>query len=244
MKQLSFLESQNKAYGGELLKKRKGRLRGRPLSTTSSMHLVLRSTKAVGEKSFRTLKNSKKVSEIVERFTRKYSIKLISFANAGNHLHFQIQLKNRYTYKPFIRGMTSAIAMAVGGRSRWNKGQGREPEALTTIEGTTKALRGTREALSTAKIVVTKARVRESKELREKGFSEAKKNSLTHVVRTREHFWDYRPFTRVVIGYRAFLTLKDYIEINEWEGKGFRRSEAQLFVVAKEFERRKFWTSG
>lgn len=41
-----------------------------------------------------------------------------------------------------------------------------------------------------------------------------------------KHFWDCRPFTRVVIGYRALLSLRDYIKINRLEGCGYARAEA------------------
>jgi hypothetical protein len=41
-------------YGGELLKTRKGRSMGRPLDKKNSMHLVLRSSKAKNEWSFKT----------------------------------------------------------------------------------------------------------------------------------------------------------------------------------------------
>jgi hypothetical protein len=47
-------------------------------------------------------------------------VRILSLANLGNHLHFQLKLTNRHTYRPFIRGLTSAIAMAVTGWSRWN----------------------------------------------------------------------------------------------------------------------------
>ncbi len=40
-------------------------------------------------------------------------------ANVGNHLHLQIKLSNRYTYKKFIRAVTSAIMMAVTGINKW-----------------------------------------------------------------------------------------------------------------------------
>jgi hypothetical protein len=46
---------------------------------------------------------------------------ILSFANVGNHLHLQIKLSNRFAYKPFIRAITAAIAMAVTGWSRWTK---------------------------------------------------------------------------------------------------------------------------
>ena len=95
----------------------------------------------------------------------------MSIANVGNHLHMQIKLANRYTWKPFIRAITAAIAMSVTGMSRWNK-----------VEGA-------------------------------------------------KNFWDYRPFTRVVVGRRALLALKDYIELNKWEGFGFNRQTARTIVA-------------
>ena len=49
-------------------------------------------------------------------------------------------------------------------------------------------------------------------------------------------FWDYRPFTRVVVGYRAFLAMRDYIRINQMEGLGHDRAHARL--VINEFSRR------
>lgn len=88
------------------------------------MHLVLRSTRAKGGLSFKTAKNSKAISGIVGKFGKKYGVQIVSLANVGNHLHFQIKLGNRFAYKPFIRAITAAIAMAVSGVSRWNKGNG------------------------------------------------------------------------------------------------------------------------
>ena len=43
-------------------------------------------------------------------------------------------------------------------------------------------------------------------------------------------FWDYRPFTRVVRGLKAILTLKDYIHVNELEGYGYRREQARFII--------------
>ena len=43
-------------------------------------------------------------------------------------------------------------------------------------------------------------------------------------------FWDYRPFTRVVIGYRALLTTHDYLMINQLEGQGASRDFAGVLV--------------
>jgi hypothetical protein len=119
MKQLTYLKNEPKAYGGSLLKTRAGRSRPRPLETRTTMHLVLRSSKAKGPWSFKQTKNEKRIREIVSKFSAKHGVKVLSLANVGNHLHFQIKLSNRYTYRPFIRATTAAIAMAITGASRW-----------------------------------------------------------------------------------------------------------------------------
>ncbi len=119
--QLKLLENEKKSYGGELLKTRKGRARGRPLDTRSTMHLVLRSTQAKGSWSFSTSENSRKIKLLVRKFSVRYGVRVLSLAIVGNHLHMQIKLGNRYSYFPFIRAITSAIAMAVTGASRWKK---------------------------------------------------------------------------------------------------------------------------
>lgn len=119
MKQLQLLKRESSAYGGELLKTRKGRSRPRPLDTRHTMHLVLRSTKARGEWSFKRPRNEVKIREIVGKFAARYGVHVLSLANVGNHLHFQVRLTNRQLYRPFIRAVTAAIAMFVTGASRW-----------------------------------------------------------------------------------------------------------------------------
>jgi len=165
MKQQELFKKTEKAYGGNLRNKRKGR-HARPLAVKNSMHLVLRSSKATGKWSF--FKHHKKINGIVDKFALKYGVKILSLANASNHLHFHIKLSNRYTYRPFIRALTAAIAMAVTKASRWNK---------LDIK-----------------------------------------------------FWDYRPFTRVVIGFRAFLSMRDYVRINQMESQGYDRTYARLVI--------------
>jgi len=167
-----MLEKEPLSYGGELLKKRKGRVRGRPLDTKNSIHLVLRSSKAVGEWSLSKPTNKRKVDSLFRKFAQRYGVKIYSLAYAGNHLHCQIQLSNRHAYAKFIRGLTSAVAMAITGRNRWTR------------------------------------------------------NDATGPLK----FWDYRPFTRIVKGLRAFLTLKDYLQINRLEGFGYNRLQARFLI--------------
>lgn len=169
MKQLKLLKNEPLAYGGALLRTRKGRSRGRPLSTRDTMHLVLRSSKATGPLSFR--RHSGQLEKILRKFSERYAVKILSLANVGNHLHLQIKLRSRHTYRPFIRAITAAIAMAVTGVSRRRKADGR--------------------------------------------------------------FWDYRPFTRVVKSWRGYLQLRDYLKINQLEGAGTARVNAEFIVYER-----------
>lgn len=105
------------SYGGALRNTRKGRQKKRPLSSKNSMHLVLRSSKARRAWSF--LRHEKKIQQIIDKFSQRHNVKIISLANVGNHLHFHLKLSRNGSYKPFIRAITSSIAMAVTGASRW-----------------------------------------------------------------------------------------------------------------------------
>jgi REP element-mobilizing transposase RayT len=125
----------------------------------------------VGAWSFKRKANSKKIKRIIDKFAKKYHVGVQTVANVGNHLHLHIQLKYRQFYKPFIRAITSAIAMAITGKSRWKK--------------------------------------------------------------IKAQFWDYRPFTRVIRGWRAILTMQDYMMINQLEGIGTKRIEARFIVASR-----------
>lgn len=103
------------------MKTRAGRRGPRPLDTKNSIHLVLRSSKAKQQWSFLRQDNKHKIQMIINKFAHKYGVQILSLANVGNHLHFHIKLTTRFGYKPFIRAITSAIAIAITKRSRWNK---------------------------------------------------------------------------------------------------------------------------
>lgn len=115
--QLALLKKEKSDYGGALSNTRAGRSRARPLAVKSTMHLVLRSSKAVGVWSFKKHRNE--IRAIVDRFAVKFHVKVISYVNVGNHLHLQIRLAHRGAYRPFIRAITAAIKMKVTGVSRW-----------------------------------------------------------------------------------------------------------------------------
>ncbi len=171
-KQLKFFKETKKFYGGSLMTTRKGREGARPLDTKNSMHIVLRSSKAKGAWAFTN--HRREVKNILQKFCGKYGIKLIDFANVGNHLHLHIKLGNRQTYRPFIRAITAAIMMSVTGVNRWSK--------------------------TSAKLIENK-------------------------------FWDFRPYSRVVMSWRATLNLRDYFAFNRIEAMGFNEFNSRMALT-------------
>ena len=149
-------------HGGSI---RGSRKRKRPIGVRSSMHLVLRSSKAKGRWSFRNFETE--IHEILVKFSRKNHIQILSAANVGNHLHLHIQVRRRDLFRAFIRAVTSAIMMKVTGFSRWKP----SPENF--------------------------------------------------------QFWDMRPFSRIISTWKEFLTLKAYVEVNQWEALGYRKDVAR-----------------
>jgi hypothetical protein len=50
-------------------------------------------------------------------------------------------------------------------------------------------------------------------------------------------FWDYRPFTRVIVGgLRALKYMKDYMFVNQLEGLGVKRGGARMILTSQQFD--------
>lgn len=55
-------------------------------------------------------------------------------------------------------------------------------------------------------------------------------SGLKELKEAGKKFWDHRPFSRVIESFKHFLTAKKYIEINQLEGMGIPRIEAELLI--------------
>lgn len=110
----------NRAHGGILRKKRKGRGK-RFVSDRHSVHMVLRSSRAEGAWCFCRKENRLKLRNIIEKFSVKNDVEVHSWTPANGHIHLHLKFSSKRAYKAFVRAVTSAIAMAITGVSRWNK---------------------------------------------------------------------------------------------------------------------------
>jgi REP element-mobilizing transposase RayT len=79
-------------FGGEEVRGR--RKQRRPIATKRAMHLVLKSSGAVGRYSLLRSSHSVFVREQVSAQSARWGVRVYAFSNNGNHLHLLIQAKD------------------------------------------------------------------------------------------------------------------------------------------------------
>ncbi len=103
-----FSEKSQLSHGGSLaLGKRKT---ARPLSFKRTIHLVLKTSCHS-----QLLHHRSSVEAIVNRFSKKFGIKLYQLAVHTDHVHIHVKLSNRILYCRWIRAITSQLACRIKG---------------------------------------------------------------------------------------------------------------------------------
>jgi hypothetical protein len=134
MKQLNLFQNSKEArtttaHGGELAKG--CRKTKRPLSTKHSLHLVLKSKKAVGQHSL--IRHHEAIRTILHKYGKRYGVKIQDSVNMGNHIHLKIKITDRKYFQNFLRTVTALIARKVTGASKSKKfGFGMRPRSLAS----------------------------------------------------------------------------------------------------------------
>jgi REP element-mobilizing transposase RayT len=101
-------------HGGAI---RKGlRKLARPIDPKRPMHLVMRAEVARGRLSL--LAHSRAIRSLAYRVARKRKVRILRFANVGNHLHLIIQTKTRRGFQNFLRVFAGKIAQLVTGAQK------------------------------------------------------------------------------------------------------------------------------
>jgi len=102
-------------FGGALTGKNNAKEK-RPFSAKHPMHIVLRSSMAVGKRSL--LGWSRRIQDELNAQAKKHFVEIKSFANAGNHLHLIVHCTSRSGLTAFLRGFSSTVARIVLGIKR------------------------------------------------------------------------------------------------------------------------------
>ena len=239
-------------FGGALLKNSHAKEK-RPLSSKHPMHVVLRSSKATGEYSMLRSKYKKQIDMIIRKQAKLRGIKIIDMVNVGNHIHLFLRFRAcndtvlRKLFNGFIRAISGLIARLVLGVER-GKGVPSQEATKTSVsgqeaegaDGSSKVTNGSRNVNEeSSKVTNGSGKVNEEASKMTNGSRKANEeaskeiNELSEVTRIK--FWDQRPFTRIVEGYRAFLNLINYVIKNRLQLWGFVPSD--LPCLTEEFQR-------
>jgi len=107
----------------------------RPLATDGRfMHVVFRSTKAVGKKDFRYGENYRKICAILDSVGRQTDVEVKKFRNVGNHFHFLIRSREANSLRQFLKLLPQKVALLISGAKKGSpKGRFFDLTAFTRI---------------------------------------------------------------------------------------------------------------
>lgn len=117
-------KTDRRVHGGENAKNL--RKTERPFNSTKPIHLILKSTRAVGKLSMWNRSNKLPIMALVYRHAELCDVKIYKYSNNGNHLHLAIKARDKKLFQKFLRVITGLIARHV---LKAERGAEREVEA-------------------------------------------------------------------------------------------------------------------
>jgi len=236
------------SHGGSLRQKRAGR-GARPLSTKQSIHLVLKANKDVIRGGFRLHRRFALIHHLLQRYRIKFWIRIEQVSIQGDHIHLLIRTTRRSQYLYFFRVLAGQIAQRFEKEGLLSIPNSKpKPHSGVSVTSSSKRIFSSREALSRKGAVhrnhavsttlnkiptpisaVTDTPERqisvEARSLRgEPGMGlrsvQGQSGGISQGRVSLKKLWRHRPFTRVVKGWRAYQTVRDYIQLNEKEALG------------------------
>lgn len=204
-KQQSFSFANIKAahrfcHGGVLYQKRAGRGQ-RPLSTKEPLHLVFKVRKEkLRSGSLRTPQNFQSIQNIIQRYAKKFFVKIEQLSIQGDHIHALIRTTKRSLYHHFFRVVAGQIAQQFQKEGMLS---GR------TVIGTSSTAA---KAAATRKI--------NPPQVSEKNTTATNSNKNANPKPKGTKLWKYRPYTRVIRGHKAYDVARNYVQLNEKEAQG------------------------
>ena len=182
--------SRSLEHGGEHRKKRHGRGR-RAISCKESLHVVFKLNRIVLKtQSLRTHQNFKLSHEIIQKYAARFFVKIEQISIQGDHIHCLVRTCRRSFFHHFFRVVSGQIAQQ--------------------FEKTDKLRYVVDERFKNKLRSVTDTPKNIQRRTSSKGNSIKRKLKL----------WMYRPFSRVVRGYKAYKVVRNYIQLNEKEALG------------------------
>jgi putative transposase len=180
------------SHGGVLRQKKLGRGQ-RPLSCKEPLHLVFKVDRMrLRSRSLRSSRGFSLILQIIKKYSLRFQVKIEQLSVQGDHIHILLRAPRRSRYHFFFRVVAGQIAQRFE----------REGLLIGGLKGAEKQMTDT--------------------PLKTQG---SQKNTGGRSQQAPIHgsgtgLWKYRPFTRVVRGWRAYRIVRDYIQLNEKETCG------------------------
>ncbi len=188
--------SRSLEHGGEHRKKRHGRGR-RAISCKESLHVVFKINRIVLKtQSLRTHQNFKLSGEIIQKYAARFFVKIDQISIQGDHIHCLVRTCRRSFFHHFFRVVSGQIAQ------QFEKTDKLRPVIDDRFKNKPQSVTDTLKKASNNKQNNT-----------------VNKQQIT-IVKRKLKLWMYRPFSRVVRGYKAYKIVRNYIQLNEKEALG------------------------
>jgi REP element-mobilizing transposase RayT len=110
----AFKDHKPRQEHGGAVRKGKRKL-ARPFSPDKAMHITLRSSRARGKWSFLKGANQKKIENLIYSRSSKYGVKILQFANVGNHIHLLMRASSKKNFQNYLRVLAGIIPRKVTG---------------------------------------------------------------------------------------------------------------------------------
>ena len=204
------------SHGGQLRQKKLGRGQ-RPLSSKEPVHLVLKCHPGyLKYKSLRAPANFWVINKTLQRYAKRFGIKIEQVSIQSDHVHLLLRCSRRSFYKAFFRVVAGQISQRL--------------EKLELLKVTDTPARTQFQSPATKSKVALALEGRRGKV------------SATVRAKLKCRLWIYRPFTRVVRGYRSYVIVRNYIQLNEQEARGRISYQAKRLRGLSMSDWRLLWT--
>ena len=216
-------------HGGTLRQKRKGR-KARPLSTKDPIHLVLKADKlSLRRKNglFVGLRSPLAfliINSVIKKYSKRFFVKIEQISINHDHIHILIRISKRSLAQHFLRVAAGQIAQ----QFKNNGFMTNEASGLMGVSTNVGVGAG-----ATDTRIVTDTR----------GSKSVEKGAAARARKSRRKLWKYRPFTRIVKGWRAYNIVRDYIQLNEKEATGQIAYKKERLRGLTIFEWQQLWST-
>jgi REP element-mobilizing transposase RayT len=227
MKQTSFQQTKwahRFSHGGALRQARAGRS-ARPLSRREPIHLVFKTNKGLSGAGLRSARRFRLVQVLLRKYARRFHVNVEQVSVQFDHIHLLVRITRRSLFQHFLRVLAGQIAQqfqAHGLSLKPMPGRASKASVTDTHGPQTQRSKNKPDGSVTG---TPGPRSQRAKSKPDRSVTGTPKDQApgqsTELVQPKNlPLWKYRPFTRVIRGWKAYCVVRGYVQLNEKEATG------------------------